>query len=330
MRKYLIGGGLLLFAVAAALGGGAAWFLYLPHPSQADRGQLFAWLVLRDVAAQPPDVRQALVDRFEEEILKGIDLAEAGVSLTESQQQTVADNVEVLKYDWFVSSVNRYADVQEENKVAYLGDKIKVIEAFTTLSPGDPDEAGAGADSFFNDIGRWIEEAPAEQSAQMSAAVIDGVTAWLALSDLRDTPYAVRKELAVRILAELEAGMRLDEILLDLNDAQMKKLIANSELLLQVWVYRCADQYGPLAANERNEFIETQLNNIKQWGVMEALANTDGAPPTPAEQFTVATHLLALMKTWIDEAPAERKADVEAFTAHLGRNMIWRQMNTNQ
>lgn len=327
MRKYLIAGGLTLTLVAAALGGTAAWFLYLPHPNDSTRDQLFAWLVLRDLASQTPEIRQSLVDRFEAEILKGIDLSEVGVSLSPAQQQTVAANVEVLKYDWFVSSVDRYANVKEADKVEYLGEKIKVIEAFTTLNVGDPDAAGEEADSFFDDIGGWIVDAPAEQSDRMAAAVIDGVTAWLALSDLRDTPYEVRKQLAIRIIAELEAGMRLDEILLELNEPQMKQLIANSELLLQVWIYMSAKEYGPLDSDARTKYVNGKLDDIAQWGVMEALANPDGSAPTPSQQFAAITRLTALMKEWINDAPTDNQPHVEAFVSHLGRNMIWRQIN---
>lgn len=304
------------------------WWLQLPHPRDATRDQLFAWMVLRDVAAQPLEIKHALVDRLEEELLKGIELDATDAGLTESQRRQVSANLQTLKYEWFVLSVDRYGAVKKADQVAFLATKIKVIEHFTTLSVDDPDEAGRGADDFFTDIGRWIEQAPADQSDQMSAAVIDGVTAWLALSDLRETPYSIRQQLTIRIVAELEAGMRLDEVLLELDDSQMQTLIANSELILQAWIYMGAEQYGKIEAGQRDAFVGQQLDRVDRWGVMEALTPANEASPNALSRLEAAGRMGRLLQGWIDDAPAEQRDDVKDYISHLSRSMLWRQFGS--
>ena len=106
----------LFTAVTITLGAGTLVgfstvpYFSLPHPSDANRDQLFRWLVLRDIESQPKDLQMALVQRLEEELADGVPEQSEG-SLNFDQNARLATNIAVLQRLWFEFGVEEYAEL---------------------------------------------------------------------------------------------------------------------------------------------------------------------------------------------------------------------------
>jgi hypothetical protein len=210
----------------------------------------------------------------------------------------------------------------------FLEEQIDTVARWSSVLPAPPTAESQGetasedaAVRFFNQLEGWIAEASGTEKERMLRAVIDGTVCWLATRNLSEHSREVRLALAVRVVRELNAGMRLDEILLDLNSEQRMKLFANGELLLEAWLHDEARTFAGLASAERGAYLDRRLDEIERWGVLEALANPNGEG---SAQTAGLARFAALTDEWIERAPAEDRPNLVRLVAAAQRQLLWR------
>ena len=171
MRSYR---GILTVLVLAALlvsAGIAAIRLFyppLPHPAEANREELIRWLVVRDLGAEPVEIRQALASRLEGEFGAGLDWDAMGERLDQSQRKRVWDNILLLLEPWFLQKTDQFFKLATADQPAYLDqllDTINVWRGFDSLRPKQsetPEKPGRQlglVDSLFDRVEQWKEQA---------------------------------------------------------------------------------------------------------------------------------------------------------------------------
>jgi hypothetical protein len=119
----------------------------LPDPACANRQQLFYWLAYKDLSKQSWQTRLILANRLEQECRKGLDWQSVKVSLDESQQNRVWDNITLLLRPWFVEKARSYARLTAAKRPDYMDRLIDVITTWRgiekllpsqmKLSPGE-------------------------------------------------------------------------------------------------------------------------------------------------------------------------------------------------
>ncbi|MEK6249123.1 MAG: hypothetical protein N2C12_13145, partial [Planctomycetales bacterium] len=108
---------LMIGAVCA----GAAWQLSgLPDPATADRRGLMQWMVTRDLASEPVEIRSVLVKRLEEELRVGVDLDQVDGQVDRQQSEQFWSNVDVLLADWFAREADWYAELKPVDRIGQL------------------------------------------------------------------------------------------------------------------------------------------------------------------------------------------------------------------
>lgn len=328
----------LIAATAIVAAGLASYFVAvrLPDPRTASRAGLGRWLVLRDLSAEPREVQLALVDRLQAELKTGLAAESASAPLAPAYRLRLQENAEYLQQVWFEYRVEQYANCRSEEQMPFLEEQIDTIANWPAIqTPVEESQvstppADDAAVQFFTKIEAWIERAEGESRAKMIAAVQDGVVCWLATRDLAEQSPVVRLELALRIVRELNAGMKLDEILIDLTPPQREKLFANGELLLEAWLHDQARTFAKLPEEQRAEYVDARIDEVYKWGVFEVLApagSTEAGTPSPA--FARAAGLMrfvALVDEWIARSDPAARPDLVRLVAHVQTKLLWRQL----
>jgi hypothetical protein len=329
----------LVLVGLCAVAAGAGWFvasLGLLDPAHASRDDLFRWLVLRDLDQEPPQTQLALVERLQQELRAGIEIDGAARALDDSQRVRLRNNVQLLKHVWFVARVDDYERCEPSRRMAYLEEQLATVMSWTAIdlrsaaAASDTVAADARATEFFDEIEHWIEQATGPRRERMIVAVQDGVVCWLATKDLDAEPMDTRRDLALRIARELNAGMRLDTITLELSATQREQLIANGQLLLEAWLHEQAGLYAQMPAADREAYVGRQIDNVMAWGLLEALA-----PPNEAADATTNLQtaqraglmkLMTLTDTWIAHAEPSQRPALEQFVADVKLQLLRRQL----
>lgn len=330
-----------LVVSTAIVAAGLGWYLLaaqLPDPRIANRAGLCRWLVLRDLSAEPRDVQRAIVDRLQTELKSGLAADSGSGLLTPANRRQLQGNAEFLQQVWFEYRVEQYASCRRDEQMPFLEEQIDTIANWSAIQLPDADSDTAGVSSagdsavqFFGKIEGWIERATGDNQSQMITAVQDGVVCWLATRDLADQPSLVRLELALRIVRELNAGMRLDEILLDLTPPQREKLFANGELLLEAWLHDQAQGFAKLPESERTAYLDARLDEVFKWGVFEVLAPAkdgadDSAPTITTTRAAGLVQFSKLVDEWIERSDPSDRPDLVRLVASLQRQLLWRQL----
>ena len=313
----LAGGGIAIYAVQAT------WFS-LPDPRTADREGLFRWLVLRDLEQEPLETQHLLVDRLQEELLRGIDGGEDAGQLSEGYREQLVRNVEHLKRVWFNLRADQYAELPDEKKTPFLERQIEVVACWSQLDLGGAGESNAAATGFFDQLEIWIIEADGERKARMIAGVTDGVVCWLARYDLAEQTAELRADLARRIARELDYGLRLDGVGEGMTPAQRTMLIANGELLVEAWLHEQAIAHETLDANEQAAFVDGLIDRFMGWQIGDALVENSGEVQG---QTAVLMRLSTLAETFIDRADDDARPRLRGLISHVKRRLLWRQLN---
>lgn len=335
--------GILATVVLAALGlsglavGAYYWLQQLPDPSAASRDELFRWLVLRDVAAEPLDVQQALVDRLQAELLEGPPTAGKATALGGGLRTQLRDNVHTLKRVWFEMRTRQYAACPGEEKFDFLERQIALVAAWSTfesdVDDSDADDSGDGrqpprasyASEFFDEIEQWIAESRGEQHEQMVCGVQDGLVCWLATRSLREQPMSLRRDLAVRIARELDYGGDPGVGGDAMSEAQRRQLGENGLLLMEAWLGQQALVYAELEPKQRLDFLNERIDAFERWNIASLVAadssSPGDAPPDPAAALV---RLSAEIDVWIERAdPTERDA-LRTLADDLRAQIAWR------
>jgi len=100
---------------------------WLSPPQAADRGQLVAWLVTRDLSAEPLETRRALARRLEEEFRGDVDWEATGRTLSPAQRRRLWHNLPGLLEPWLSDKVDGYFGLSEQQRPAYIDQIIDTI-----------------------------------------------------------------------------------------------------------------------------------------------------------------------------------------------------------
>ena len=316
--------------LAALFGGGGLtawsyWSWRLPdHPDQANREQLFRWLVFREVENEPRSVQVALVNRLEEELRDGLE-DQNQVALSETYQQRLNRNILCLKKAWFDDRVDRYQECPPKQRSDYLSRQIETVQIWSEIDlGGDDPEANRHAFTmqFFDDVERWIAEASPPRQAIMTQTVRDGMSCWLATRDLQQEPPATRAEVASLVIAELDAGMKWDAAAFPLTAKQQRTLTENAKLLMESWALEQSEHFATLKVADRSEYLDALFDRVFAWDCWDLLYENT-APASLSEQVQQWT---ALTDGWIERADPEQQPAVRKFVAAAQRRMMWRQL----
>jgi len=126
--------GVFLLVVAVVFAGVStaaflpAYLTRLPDPATADRDGLFRWLVMRDLAKQPLEVRHQLIMRLEQELDEGIEFSTVDEKLDGKQNRRLWKNIELLVEDWFRIKARQYAATSPERQQGLIESEMNRIE----------------------------------------------------------------------------------------------------------------------------------------------------------------------------------------------------------
>lgn len=317
----------LVVIAAGAVTAGSWMLLRDPDPATASRQTLLRWLVLSDIARQPRARQLALVDRLETELQAGFDVSQAD-QLSDQRRTLLQENITTLKRLWFVERVEQYSALSAAEKSAFMDERVNTVLAWTAMEDAlqAGGDGGLAAAAFFDEIQAWVdaEEDPARR-ARMTAAVQDGVVRWLSTHPLDDQPPGVRAELALRIAAQLDAGLRLSSLSSSQPSEEKRRLKQNAELLFQAWLLEQSRLYFDLPESERAAFVDRRIDNVTDWGVLNLLAEEQ----SDNTQAQGAARLLALTQAWIAAAPEEDQPKLQALTTAVQARMFLRMLQSS-
>lgn len=322
---------LALGAVTIALAACMPWYR-LPDPRTADCEGLFRWLVQTDLATEPIETQLVLVDRFAEELRSGMKPPEDRSRLSVLQTERLSANIELLERIWFAARVDRLFEIAPNDRADFLDEQIATVFCWCHLetpreepprlepardeSPrhepaADPEPAADHAGNvgaFFTQIERWIDGAVPPAQERMRRAVRLGVARWLAVHDLAHSSPATRSLLAERIARELDKGMTPSSVLADLAPEQRATLEANAEMLLEAWFLDRADDYFNAPDEQKNAFIDAQIDRLSRWPIDSVLASdaADGSAPSTGK-LAMMIRVSAMVEVWIARAAPERQ-----------------------
>jgi len=148
----------------------------LPDPACANRQQLFYWLAYKDLSKQSWQTRLILANRLEQECSKDLDWQSVSVSLDETQQNRVWDNIPLLLRPWLVEKARSYARLTVEKRSDYVDRLIDIITAWRgiekllpsqiKLSPGAKKSPGL-SNLLCSEIDRIVEESELPERKQI-------------------------------------------------------------------------------------------------------------------------------------------------------------------
>ncbi len=150
--------------LAAAVAVVAAGIYYhstrLPHPATADRDGLLRWIVLRDLSQEVPPTQRISAQRFEQEFGGGGDLAKAKQRLSLERQERVWNNVVLLLQAWFEQKVERYSELSEGDRTAYVDATLATIRAWKGLGSLQSSGQGENAGKTVNPLTTLLDRLP--------------------------------------------------------------------------------------------------------------------------------------------------------------------------
>jgi hypothetical protein len=158
-------------------------------------------------------------------------------------------------------------------------------------------------------------------------ADLRGLLRWLVTRDLSQEPDATQEQLLSRLEGELRGGLELtagDQ----LTEDQRARLVENADLLGRRWFLKQVEQYTALAASEKATFLDRQIDEVQQSGVVQALVAV--LEPAGSSASTNAwSSLNERIGHWTARMEAGRKAKVEEFLAAVKGNLLWRTVRGN-
>jgi hypothetical protein len=148
--------------VVSASGVGAALYVQqrLPEPDACSREQLIRWLVLRDLAQEPVEVRHRLAIRLEQEFAQGsMNWQAAGARIDESHRVRLWKNVGLLAEPWFLGKVDQYISLSAQERMAYLDRLLDTLTQWKSVEQLRPSSGQEGASpSFMAQLLQWVRQ----------------------------------------------------------------------------------------------------------------------------------------------------------------------------
>ncbi|MEC9091898.1 MAG: hypothetical protein VX438_04275 [Planctomycetota bacterium] len=314
--RNAVSGLVLVLGLIGIYLGIAYWrFTNLPHPAQASHHQLMYWVVLRDLNDFDHATHIALVNRFAEEakeIFTGNSTAAS--SLTKSQNQQLLDNIEILKKTWFEDRIRQYGEIRDNrDRESYMEKQINLLDDFGDIAFENakilyPERANEPlttiADELLGDIDRWLNATPTNKKPATLQSVREATVFWLATQDLSIQLMEARKEIAIRVIAELELGMDLQSTTSIISTERSRQLKANALLLMEAWGHLLAEEFSALPKEKRNEFIDKKIESVKSWKLLEYLQNDVKQPKSSLAGMTTFNHTI---QGWVNRAEEAMK-----------------------
>ena len=136
-----------------------------------------------------------------------------------------------------------------------------------------------------------------------------------------------RQELAERIVAEFDDGLRLDAVLTTLDQHEENQLSANSLLLIEAWLHQLAAEYEQLPAEQREPFLRSRLDQVSRWELAKLVHSASGESASTSSPFSglqASMRMFALINRWILRADEESRPRFEAFMMDLQRQWMSR------
>lgn len=315
----------LLALAAASAGAGWYYFLYqLPHPRDADKSQLFRWLVQREIVDEPYEIQVALIDRLEAELPDVSELDDATSQLDGHQREQLSRNFRQLKRVWFTTRADRFAACPENERANFLARQLRTIHSVSAILAQEGASSPNLMSGFFDDIQRWMEEAGADQRQRMAEVVEAAVVYWLATGDLKTQPFETRREVANRIAHALDRRSRAfaPSSIVD-SDERQSVLRSNSLLLFEAWFLDRAAEYESLSSDNRDQFVAEQIKRVYGWGVLDFLMQSNADPsPDPPSGLLRMMRLAKLVNTWIERAEEPDRTRMGNLFTHVQRQLI--------
>jgi len=120
-RYGLLIAGVVVAMLSVAAGAGLFMaYVPLPDPSIATRHDLLRWLVLRDLAKEPMEIRLTIVSRLDTEFENVSDMGSTIEKLEGYRRQMLWHNVTVLLEPWLLSKVDQYSLLPASQQGGYI------------------------------------------------------------------------------------------------------------------------------------------------------------------------------------------------------------------
>lgn len=171
----LVGLAVAVVGIASVAIGVAAYLKRLPDPQTADRRGLFRWLVECDLRQEPVETKLVILQRMEDELLKGIDFREIASMLNDQQRRKLLENADLLASLWFRRQSDRYFGAAAADRSNLLGEQVSQIHRLGIMdqlsalenrsSANDSDTAAAS--TFVKRIDRWLAEADSSERPRL-------------------------------------------------------------------------------------------------------------------------------------------------------------------
>lgn len=317
---------LTVIAICAISSGLAFWST--PDPQTASRDSLLRWLATSDISRESAETRAALIDRLEKEMRDGQLVVTQG-QIGRRTAAKLAANVATLKRQWFVRRVNQYHRLVSEERRDFLNARIQTVRAWSKIdasleraADGEDAPSAGDAAAFFDDIAQWIgQEQDPKQRQRMEQAVFDGLMQWLATDNLADQSPAVRRDLAMRIAQQLDAGLSCEGIRSSRSPAEQAMLRHNGRLLLNAWLLECAERYDNLPPTARPSFIDEQIDRVAAWNIEKLLLEDAGAA---ADEPAAIESLAVLANQLVSQAPPSQQPKLRRMVSAVQARMLSR------
>ena len=257
--------------------------------------------------------------------------ATAADKIPEAYIEQAQLNLATLKRVWFESRGIRYHDTPESGKSEFLDQQINAVlewsrvdlELDSRKAESNDVRADYAAD-FFAQIESWIAAAEPEKADLLSETVRDGIIRWLSTRSLTSEPLGTRQELATRIVAELDRGLRLEKVMESLPDSERQQLASNSLLLIEAWLHLLAADYEQLPPAERKAFMQARLDQVESWDLASLIRG--GGSTTTGSNLQASIRMPALINGWIEQADEESRPRFREFMMDLQKEWLGRQM----
>ena len=320
------------------------WPSARPDPATASREALLRYLVVGEIAAEEEEYQVALVDRLMNDFAENPDLPTGTAEqIPKGYREQLDLNLDTLKRAWFVSRCLRYREMSESAatqdvaKAAYLDEQIGAVLAWSRVDlqlstaeglADDDAQRAAYAGEFFGQIEQWIATAEAERATIMNRAVRDAILRWLSTRSLAEEPMGTRQELAKVVVAELDRGLKLEQIMGSLEEAEKSQLAANSLLLIEAWLHEVAIEYEQLPSDQRQAFLRAKLDQVVEWDLAGLIAEGGSGSTSAMSELQASLRMLAVINQWIARADHDSRGRFEMFMFDLQRQWLLRQSSS--
>ena len=295
----------------------------LPDPATANAEGVFRWLVLRDLAAEPPEVPRTLVARLETLLQEPIDVS-AAADLSQSQQRLLAVNSRLLRRVWREQAVDGYFACGGAGRVAYLDRQVDTVARWSAVDARLREQATeggnntAGGASWFDEMHVWMNEASGQRQREITEVVRQGLLRWMARYDLATEAFATRLALVDALLEEMSRDTDVSNQISELTSDEQQRFWLNVDLLARTAMIDRARTYDRTPQPDRMAFLGQQIQLVTQRKVVDQFLRATST----SGKIAKAAGLVETLARWTREAPEEDRPLMSRFSADLKKHQL--------